>query len=156
MEDGMTKPEYVYVASSWRNILHDGIIQMLKAADIPHYDFKEPTSAFAWEQVMPNYIPGSEDIAIGDYLAGMAHPLAQAGLAQDKAALDKADTLVLVLPCGKSAHLELGYAIGQGKRTCIFIPSKPDSIQPELMYGMADHMTTSVMELLAWLGVEDS
>ena len=151
----MTTPKYVYVASSWRNYFQPGIISVLKAAGIPAYDFREPTSAFAWEQVMPHYTPGSEDIAIVDYLEAMKHPLAQAGLARDKAALDKADTLILVPPCGKSAHLELGYAIGQGKRTCILIPSEPDSIQPELMYGLADYMTTSMMDLLSWLGVKD-
>lgn len=33
----------------------------------------------------------------------------------DKNNIDDADIVVLMLPCGKSAHLELGYAIGTGK-----------------------------------------
>ena len=35
------------------------------------------------------------------------------------------DTFVLVLPCGRSAHLELGWAVGQGKRT-------PESVKAAL------------------------
>ena len=35
--DGM-----LYVASSWRNLLYDGVIAVLKVAHIPHYDFRHP------------------------------------------------------------------------------------------------------------------
>jgi nucleoside 2-deoxyribosyltransferase len=37
----------------------------------------------------------------------------------DKVHLDLSDALVAVLPCGKSAHLEMGYFVGQGKPTFI-------------------------------------
>ena len=67
------------------------------------------------------------------------------------AAIQCADAFVLVLPCGRSAHLELGWAIGAGKRTCILTHGE----EPELMAKMADHIATDVMDLLAWLGVED-
>jgi len=65
-------------------------------------------------------------------------------------ALLAADTVVLVLPCGRSAHLELGLAIGAGKRTAILLT---DTLEPELMYKAVDFMTPSLPALLEWLGV---
>ncbi len=48
---------------------------------------------------------------------------------------------VLVLPCGLSAHLEAGFAIGRGKPT-VFYASSPianvsEGFSPELMYLLA-------------------
>lgn len=34
----------------------------------------------------------------------------------DKFHIDRSDVVVMYMPCGKSGHLGLGYAIGQGKK----------------------------------------
>lgn len=152
----MTTPEYVYVASSWRNPLQPALIEILKAARLSVYDFRNPPNGagFGWEEVMPGYVPGSESVAPADYLAAIQHPRAVEGFDSDFAAMEKADTFVLVLPCGRSAHLELGWAVGAGKRTAILLEG-PRPMVPELMYRMVDHISPSVFELLGWLGVED-
>jgi hypothetical protein len=80
------------------------------------------------------------------------HPLALDGFSKDYEAMVRADTFVLVLPCGKSAHLELGWAVGAGKRTAILLE---DPVEPELMYKMVDYLAPSLFDLLGWLGVED-
>lgn len=95
---------------------------------------------------------GSDWESIGEYLRMIEHPRALEGFDADFAAMEKADTFVMVLPCGKSAHLELGWAVGAGKRTAILLE---DPVEPELMYRMVDHLSTSVIDLLGWLGVED-
>lgn len=86
------------------------------------------------------------------YLRLIEHPRAIEGFDADFAAMEKADTFVLVLPCGRSAHLELGWAVGQGKRTAILLD---DPVTPELMYRMVDYLAPSLFDLLGWLGVED-
>lgn len=43
----------------------------------------------------------------------------------DKFHLDRCDTAVLLMPGGKSAHLELGYIIGRGKPGFIFFDETP-------------------------------
>lgn len=91
---------------------------------------------------------GSDYEAVGEYLAMIEHPRALEGFDHDFGAMRRADTFVLVLPCGKSAHLELGWAVGAGKRTAILLE---DPVEPELMYRMVDHLATSVDDLLAWL-----
>ena len=59
-----------------------------------------------------------------------------------------ADTGVLLLPCGRSAHLELGWMAGAGKRTIILTR---DGEEPELMALLASEICISVEELLTRL-----
>jgi hypothetical protein len=177
------KPGYVYVASSWRCQMQPAVVEILKAAGIDHYDFRNPPNGagFGWEQVggMPPRCrcdhtrgphgfcaahgesvhadhgcscPKDDSQTIETYLEMLDHPRAIEGFDADFAAMEKADTFVLVLPCGRSAHLELGWAVGAGKRTAILLDK---AVTPELMYRMVDHISTSVMDLLGWLGVEN-
>jgi len=148
----MTKPSYVYVASSWRCAMQPAVIHTLRAAGIDCYDFRNPPNGagFGWEQI--GGTPFTEGESVDNYLKMIEHPRAIEGFVTDMAALDKADTVILVLPCGRSAHLEFGYAIGQHKRTAILLD---DPVTPELMYRAADFLAPNVFELLGWLGVED-
>jgi len=58
----------------------------------------------------------------------------------DKAHLDTCDIAVLVMPAGKSAHLELGYVIGKGKVGYILLDKEPERF--DVMYNFADLVTT--------------
>lgn len=158
------KPDYVYVASSWRNPIHIAVCAALRSAGIDHYDFKNPpsgTGGFHWSSVMPSYQkvgPGSprQRAKMDEYIEALKNPIAEKGFADDMGALHKADCVVLVLPCGNSAHLELGYAVGAGKATAILLdPDSDDMIEPDLMYKMVDYVSPSLFDLLGWLGVED-
>lgn len=106
----------------------------------------------AWNYLDACDCPTSDVVPAENYLRGIEHPVAVDGYRKDLEAMEKADTFVLVLPCGRSAHLELGWAVGAGKRTAILLD---DPCTPELMYRMVDHLATSVFDLLGWLGVED-
>jgi hypothetical protein len=53
----------------------------------------------------------------------------------DKRHLDRADMGVLVMPAGKSGHLELGYMIGSGKRGSVLFSEEPDRF--DVMYRFA-------------------
>lgn len=52
----------------------------------------------------------------------------------DRHHLDTSDAAVLVLPAGKSGHLELGYMVGKGKPTYILL-DRPD--RWDVMYQFA-------------------
>lgn len=146
----------VYVASSWRNLLQQGVVHTLRAAGFEVYDFKNPPkkTGFHWSEVgLSGRLPNLNDqVAQTDYLRALDHPRSIEGFGSDFDAMQWADTFVLVLPCGRSAHLELGWAVGAGKRTAILLD---DPCTPELMYRMVDHLSPSVVDLLGWLGVED-
>jgi hypothetical protein len=156
------KPSYVYVASSWRNPIQVAVCAALRSARIDHYDFKHPRpgdDGFHWSDVMPSYQRGSGENLLADadeYIKALEHPVAEAGFASDMEAMTAADACVLVLPCGRSAHLELGWCAGQGKRTAILLdPDAHNMVTPELMYKLADYVAPSLFDLLGWLGVED-
>ena len=94
------------------------------------------------------------------YEQGRGHTLAQAldGYAAgnvfrfDKTHLDRAEAGVLVMPAGKSGHLELGYLVGQGKPTYVLMPGEPD--RWDVMYRFTRGVYTSLDELLSALQAE--
>lgn len=81
------------------------------------------------------------------------HPAARAGFNLDRAALDWCDTCVLLLPSGRSAHIEAGYAAGQGKRVIVYL--YPDKFEPELMYLLCSAIVTDLPALLEALDAGD-
>lgn len=119
--------------------------------DLGHevYDFRNPAqgqSGFGWRECK---LPWGETIDMHDmglYVRHIAqNPMAQAGFRRDRDALHWCDTCVLLLPCGRSAHLEAGYAMGQGKET--FVLLSPDGFEPELMYLLGDHICETADDL---------
>jgi hypothetical protein len=64
----------------------------------------------------------------------------------DKRWLDWCDTAVLMLPAGKSAHLELGYVMKTGKRGYILLDDEPE--RWDVMYRFADRVCNNTEELL--------
>lgn len=137
---------YIYVASSWRNPTQPAIVQVLKEVGHLVYDFRNPApgnDGFRWSDIHTDWKNWSLDA----YQKALEHPIAQAGFELDFTALVRADACVLVMPCGRSAHLEAGYAIGRGIPTCILL----SDAEPELMYKMAARLCTSLPEVLEWL-----
>lgn len=142
----MSELRRIYVASSWRCADQPSVVEALREAGHEVYDFRNPPAGtgFAWSEIDANWLEWGVDT----YRDLLNHQRAVEGFASDFDAMRWADTFVLVLPCGRSAHLELGWAVGQGKRTAILLSQ--DKFEPELMYRMVDKLATSLDELLAW------
>ena len=154
----------IYVASSWRNQLQPAVVELLCSQGHRVYDFKRPDSTinggFRWTDVglgrpdlLDDHPPAIDLSSATDYVAALHHPAAAQGFQRDFNAMLAADTFVLVLPCGRSAHLELGWAVGAGKRTAILLD---DPCTPELMYKMVDRVTTSLEDLVQWFAQSPS
>ncbi|MCR6647780.1 MAG: hypothetical protein NVV70_06430 [Cellulomonas sp.] len=141
----------IYVASSWRNPDQPKVVDLLRARGFEVYDFRNPPgrSGFSWSEIDPWWRSWTAE----EYIAALEHPLAVAGYASDFAAMQWADTFVLVLPCGRSAHLELGWAVGAGKRTVIITR---DGEEPELMAKMVDHIAVGLDDALDYLSRPDA
>lgn len=136
----------IYVASSWRNPIQPAVVQHLRKEGHAVYDFKSPPgrTGFAWKQVGLT----EDKPSFNHYIAALAHPIAAAGYLSDMRAMEWADTCVLVLPCGRSAHLEAGWFAGRGKRLLILTQ---DGEEPELMALMANLITNDLNQIVTEL-----
>jgi hypothetical protein len=67
----------------------------------------------------------------------------------DKKHITRATDVVMVMPSGKSGHLELGYSLGRGKRGYILFDQEPKRV--DIMYQFATDIFFSFDELAAEL-----
>lgn len=132
----------IYVASSWRNNQQQEVVAKLRTEGHEVYDFKNPpnNTGFSWKQAEYNMY---DKHLYSRHLA--TDKVSLIGFTSDKDNLNWCDTCVLLLPCGRSAHLEAGYAIGQGKE--VFIVLSDEQFEPELMYLLADCVCASIPDL---------
>ncbi len=137
----------IYVASSWRNKYFPEVVARLRAEGHAVYDFRNPPhggAGFHWTDVDPD----APDWTFGQYAEGLHHPLAERQFSADLEALRWADTCVLVLPCGRSAHTEAGWMAGAGRRVVAYLP---EMVEPELMYKLFDGVVGNLDDLAAAL-----
>lgn len=135
----------VYVASSWRNARQPCIVATLRDAGHEVYDFRNPLPGdrgFHWSDIDPDW----KQWTPAQLREALDHPIAVAGYRSDKEAMDWADVCVLVMPCGRSAHLEAGYfSSGMNGKELVILLSDGE---PELMYNLADHVCVTMDEVL--------
>jgi hypothetical protein len=171
----------IYVASSWRNLYQPDVVKLLRGQGHEVYDFRNPTpgnDGFRWSEIDG----GWQEWTFERYRMALEHPIAETGFAHDMDALRWCDAAVLVMPAGKSSHLELGWAAGAKRKTAIlypvdvgmspvaghatrgacagcgdldgcWLPGKlKRDFEPELMAKMADAILIGRAELQAWGG----
>lgn len=117
----------IYVASSWRNGHHPKAVEALRAEGHEVYDYRDPEG----------------------WLGGSDREVDPADFARDMAALEASDLCVLVLPCGRSAHLVAGWVIGRGRPTLVW---RPTHDAHDLVVRMADMVTDSLDAVVEWAG----
>lgn len=88
-----------------------------------------------------------------DYAAALDGWSARNVFAHDKYHLDRTSGAVMLLPCGKSCHLELGYTIGMGKPGWIMIDD-PD--RWDVMYRFATDRVQSFEALVGSIRAWDA
>lgn len=141
----------IYVASSWRNAYYPEVVRVLREAGHEVYDFRNPPhggNGFRWTDIDKNAPNWNFD----QYAEGLHHPKAERQFQADLEALEWADTCVLVLPCGRSAHTEAGWMKGAGKKTIVYIPEMEE---PELMYKLFDAVVDSLERILMELATPE-
>ncbi len=123
----------IYVASSWRNDQQFDVVSALRVAGHEVYDFKNPApgnNGFAWSAIDPDW----KNWTPSDVVRMLTEStVAYEGFKLDFDAMKWANEFCLVLPCGRSAHLEAGWALGAKKPTSILLTP----MEPELMYKLA-------------------
>lgn len=138
----------VYVASSWRNDIQPEVVKALRSAGHEVYDFKNPRegdTGFHWSEIDPEWKSWTPE----KYRKYLAHPIAESGYADDFSAMIWADVFVGVMPFGRSASLEMGWAAGRENKFTILLL---ENGEPELMVKMLDVICCSTDEVLEVVG----
>lgn len=134
----------IYVASSWRNAIQPSVVAALREDGHEVYDFRNPepgNDGFRWSEIDPEWKGWNADL----FRSALLHPVAEKGFGLDWGAMQWADAGVLVMPCGRSAHIEAGYFVGAKKPLYILLSDG----EPELMYKMATLLCLTLEELRA-------
>lgn len=124
----------VYVASSWRNTIQPDVVQALRAAGHEVYDFRNPAlgnTGFAWSAIDLAWRSWSAE----QFTSALQHPVAVDGFRLDFEGMKWANAFVLVHPCGRSAHLEAGWATGRGIPCFVLLE---EGGEPELMLKLVE------------------
>ena len=122
----------IYIASSWKmeNVVKDlALLLRGEGHEVDCFcDDSNGRYVFHWSE-----IANKEEL---DAISFLADKRTQKAFREDKKWLDWAEICILVVPSGKSAHLEAGYIKGQGKRLLIYGEFPPGEF--DVMYGFAD------------------
>ena len=133
----------IYISSSWKNQAQPFLVEELRKRGHKVYDFRHPSG----RDDSNVWIPVSKKLGLSFYYENNClNGESFRKMLTDKNAIDRfnehfqamqdADTCILLLPCGRSSHVEAGYMNGLGKRVFVMDASKVAT--PELMYLMFD------------------
>ena len=126
----------IYIASSWKNQKEVLVLaSRLESEGFEVDAFCRSTDnrySFHWSELVDN----EDELANYDAIEFLADPRTQRAFKEDKKWLDWSDIVIMLMPCGRSSHLEAGYAKGQGKR--LYIYGYFPKGEFDVMYGFAD------------------
>lgn len=125
----------LYLASSWKmrdRLLSLASLLRLEGHEVDLFcDDSTGRYTFHWSK----FVEREEDLLQYDAKSFIGDERVIRAFIEDKRWIDWAEGVVLVLPSGRSAHLEAGYAVGSGKHLWIF--GELPKGQFDVMYGFA-------------------
>lgn len=131
----------IYIASSWKNadevrilayFLRDHGHEVFDFTDMDNRPDGLDKFVFGAKQWAEYSGKNPDEIEYKDFLTW--EPTKRA-FASDKAGIDWSEIVIMLLPCGRSSHLEAGYAVGSGK-TLYILGDLPVG-EFDAMYGFA-------------------
>jgi len=129
----------IYLASSWKN--KDTVLELAKTLrdnghEVDAFCDEKNRISFNWSELLSIMNQEGHDIRTMDARDMLKHWRVQAAFKEDKKWIDWADVILMLMPCGRSSHLEAGYAVGSGKKLYILGGFKKGEF--ETMYGFAE------------------
>jgi hypothetical protein len=131
----------IYIASSWKN--QKTVITL--AEYLEKFGFEvdafcrssDKRYAFHWSEL----VDSEDDLKNYDAIEMLADSRTQRAFKEDSKWLNWSDCVVMLMPCGRSSHMEAGYAKGQGK--LLYIYGAFPKGEFDVMYGFADGLFRS-------------
>lgn len=139
----------IYVAGSWRN--EQGCLFLAKTLRGLGHEVDCFCDASSGRHVFSFAELG--DPSQVDAFGALESENVRKAFVEDKAWIEWSQAVVLVLPSGRSAHLEAGYAVGKGKR--LFILGDFPKGELDVMYGFANRLVRTFDDLAAALSEAD-
>lgn len=125
----------IYIATSWKNaVLATDIAKCLRG-------YNHEVDLFSEWKVGGRYTfnwrddPAFETMTA---LEALGDARVKTAFEQDRTMLDWCELCLMICPCGRSSHLEGGYAKGQGKWLYMYGDFKEGEL--DVMYGFADRI----------------
>ena len=116
-------PRKIYIASSWKNVDRVRMLaELLRSKGHQVFDFTdinnrpEGTESFVFHASEWMGKPLKKI----DWIEFLKCDATARACKADKSGLDWSDTLILLLPSGRSAHIEAGYAKASGKTVLVY------------------------------------
>lgn len=129
----------IYVSSSWKNEHQPILVEELRNRGHEVYDFRHPNGRNdrnVWETyferlgMIEHYNKGT--IGAMDFRESLEDKEVLNRFNDHYNAMLQSDICILLLPCGRSSHVEAGFMKGLGKR--VFVLDPCFNVTPELMY----------------------
>ena len=131
----------IYLASSWKMKQAVSLMAViLKDAghEVDSFCSDDGRKSFDWDELTEIMEEEGIDISKLDAIEMMNHWRVREAFREDKKYIDWADVLIMIMPCGRSSHLEAGYAVGKGKK--MYIIGGFEKGEFDVMYGFANGM----------------
>lgn len=146
----------IYIATSWKNQVEAvTLANILREEGFAVDCFCDPSTG----RFVFSYADLPVEARLYDHIDifTSAIPGSVKAFNEDRKWLEWCDVCIMLLPCGKSAHIEAGFAAGRGKTLIIYGDGVPG--QFEVMYGFAECMYRSdewdiMIERLATLATQ--
>lgn len=131
----------IYLASSWKN--KEAVLEMAsllrdEGHTVDAFCEDDRAVSFNWSDLFAVMDTDGFDITEYDAIDMMNHWMLQDAFMYDKQQLDWCDAVIMMLPCGRSSHMEAGYAVGRGKK--LYIVGGFEKGEFDVMYGFAAGM----------------
>ena len=127
----------VYLATSWQNAYFRQICDYLHDFHgIDVYNFQATNSEFHWSDILETMGLKFFDPCL--FQRVIQSDVCAEAYAKDVQAVQYSKALVMLQPCGRTAHLELGMALAYGKPCVIYYDEWESRAEPDLMVYPAD------------------
>lgn len=142
----------IYISASWKNrLLVRKLAEDLRPYGHEVFDFTDP-SCRRTHEAPPEMFPEQFDPSRHSYRNYIDREEWRAAVNENLEAIEWADLIILLLPCGIDATADWALGVGMGKRTIIV--GHPDKGERSQVHLWADEILDSFNEIIPFLTSE--
>lgn len=139
----------IYISASWKNrIAVRKLAETLRKYGYDVFDFTDPDNRKSPESP-PEMFPEQFDPTRHSYSKYLDRKEWRDAVNENRAEIEKADLIILLLPCGIDATADWALGVGMGKKNIIV--GHPSNGERSEVYLWADNILESTEDILPWL-----